>query len=143
MSWSDWTVPGIFFHAYQFQAEVAKSVKDAVKVGLIPDLADEGALLAARSQGKPLQCGRKTSGEASPDYDPVPGRLHVTPGVLWVGAHLEPKPDDRSSPVDRVHPGGQLAGDGAPRPLVVLSTGHSGGRGAMIGRSCGHRLGRR
>jgi hypothetical protein len=49
MSWSDWTVPGIFFHAYQFQAEVAKSVKDAVKVGLIADLADEGALLAARS----------------------------------------------------------------------------------------------
>jgi hypothetical protein len=90
VSWSDWTVPWIFFHAYQFQAEVAKSVKDAVKVGLIPDLADEGALLAARSQGKPLQCGRKTSGEASPDYDPVPGRLHVTPGVLWVGAHLEP-----------------------------------------------------
>lgn len=45
---SDWTVPRIFFHAYQFQAEVAKSVKDAVKVGLIMDLADEGALFVAR-----------------------------------------------------------------------------------------------
>ena len=90
---SDWTVPRIFFHAYQFQAEVAKSVKDAVKVGLIMDLADEGALRVARFHGKPLKCGRKASGEAAPDCDPVPGRLHVTPGVLWVG--LEPKPDER------------------------------------------------
>ena len=92
---SDWTVPRIFFHAYQFQAEVAKSVKDAVKVGLIMDLADEGALFVARFQGKSLECGRKASGEAPPDCDPVPGRLHVTPGVLWVGAHLEPTPDER------------------------------------------------
>jgi len=45
---SDWMVPRIFFHAYQFQAEVAKSVQDAVKVGLIMDLADEGALFVAR-----------------------------------------------------------------------------------------------
>jgi hypothetical protein len=85
----------MFFHAYQFQAEVAKSVKDAVKVGLIPDLADEGALFAARLQGKPLECGSKTSGEASPDCDPVPGRLHVTPNVLLVGAHRQPKLDER------------------------------------------------
>jgi len=50
--------PRIFFHAYQFQAEVAESVEDAVKVGLIMDLADEGALLAAWLQSKPLECGR-------------------------------------------------------------------------------------
>ena len=95
MSWSDWTVPIIFFHAYQLQAEVAKSVKDAVKMGLITHLADENALFAAWLQGKPLECGRKASGEAPPDCDPVSGRLHVTPGVLWIGAHLEPKPDER------------------------------------------------
>lgn len=88
-------VPRIFFHAYQFQAEVAKSLQDAVKVGLIMDLADEGALFVARFDGKPLECGRKASGEAPPDCDPVAGRLHVTSGVLWVGAHLEPKPDER------------------------------------------------
>ena len=82
MSWSDWTVPRIFFHAYQFQAEVAKSVKDAVKVGLIMYLADEDSLSVARLQGKPLECGRKTSREAPPDCDPVPGRLHMTPGVF-------------------------------------------------------------
>jgi hypothetical protein len=81
VSWSGWALPRIFFHAYQFQAEVAKSVKDAVKVGLIMDLADEDALFGARLQGKPLECGRKTSSEAPPDCDPVPGRLHVTPCV--------------------------------------------------------------
>jgi len=90
-----WLEVVIFFHAYQFQAEVAKSVKDAVKVGLIMDLADEGALFVAWFHGKPLECGRKVSGEAPPDCDPVPGRLHVTFGVLQVGAHLEPKPDER------------------------------------------------
>jgi hypothetical protein len=50
---SDWMVPRIFFHAYQFQAEVAKSVQDAVKVGLIIDLADDGALFVARFDGNP------------------------------------------------------------------------------------------
>jgi len=59
------------------------------------DLTDEGALFVAWFQGKPLECGRKVSGEAPPDCDPVPGRLHVTSGVLRVGAHLEPKPDER------------------------------------------------
>ena len=105
MSWSDWTVPRIFSHAYQFQAEVAKSVKDAVKVGLIMDLADEDALFAARLQGKPLECGRETSRETPPDCDPVPGRLHMTPSVLRVGTRLEPKPGERCSPVRPSSPG--------------------------------------
>lgn len=62
VSWSDSTVPRIFSHAHQFQAEVAKSVKDAVKVGLIMDLADEDALLASRFYGKPLECGDRLNG---------------------------------------------------------------------------------
>jgi len=73
--------PRIFFHACQFQAEVAESVEDAVKVGLIMDLADEGALFAAWLQGKPLECGRYAPGQTPPDCDPVSGRLHATPGV--------------------------------------------------------------
>ena len=92
-------------HAYQFQAKVANSVKDAVEVGLIMDLADEDALFVARLQGKPLECGREACGEAPPDRDPVLGRLHVPPGVLWVDAYLEPKPDERCSPVRPASPG--------------------------------------
>jgi hypothetical protein len=61
------------------------------------DLADEGALFAARCQGKPLECGRKASGETPSDCDPVPGRIHVTPCLSSVGAHLEPKPLTRAT----------------------------------------------
>jgi hypothetical protein len=51
-------------------------------VGLIMDLADEDALFVARLQGKPLECGRKMSSEAPSNCDPVPGGLHMTPGVF-------------------------------------------------------------
>jgi len=95
VSWSGRAVPRKFFHAYQFQAEIAKAAKDAVKVGLIMDLADEGALLAARFHGEPLECGGEASGQAPPDCDPVPSRLHKTPGVSSVSTHLELKPDER------------------------------------------------
>jgi hypothetical protein len=80
--WSDRTVPRIFCHAYELQAKVANSVEGAVEVGLIADLADEDALLVARFEGKPLECGREASGQAPPDRDPVTGRLHVPPGAL-------------------------------------------------------------
>ena len=74
--------PGIFCHAYELQAKVANSVEGAVEVGLIADLADEDALLVARFEGKPLECGREASGQAPPDRDPVTGRLHAPPGAL-------------------------------------------------------------
>jgi hypothetical protein len=58
--WSDRTAPRIFCHAYELQAKVANSVEGAVEVGLIADLADEDALLVARFDGKPLECGGAT-----------------------------------------------------------------------------------
>ena len=48
-------VPRIFVHAYQLQAKVANSVKDAVEVGLIADLAGEDAVFIARFEGKPFE----------------------------------------------------------------------------------------
>jgi hypothetical protein len=72
------------FNAHQFQAQVAKSAEDAVKVGLVADLADEHTPPAARFEGKPLERRPQTLSQAAPDRDPVPGRLHVPSGALSV-----------------------------------------------------------
>jgi len=87
---------GVFRHAHQLQAEVANPVEDAVQVRLIADLTDEDGLFAAWFQGQPLESGPEALGQAAPDGDPVPGRLHMcSPVVPWV----------TSPPRNTVHPG--------------------------------------
>jgi hypothetical protein len=81
---------GAFLHAHQLQAKVANLVKDAVQVGLIADLADEGGLFASRFQREPFEGGPEMLGQAAPDGDPVPGRLHVPSEVLRVDPSLGP-----------------------------------------------------
>jgi len=87
-------IPRIFFDAYQLQAKVADSVKDAVQVGLIADLADEDAAFTAWFEGEPLEGGREVLAQTAPDHDPVPGRLHVPSDALWVDIYLEPGPGE-------------------------------------------------
>jgi multicomponent Na+:H+ antiporter subunit D len=69
-------------HAHQLQAKVANPVEDAVQMGLIADLADEDGLFVARFHGKTLERGPEVLGQAAPDRDPVPGRLHVSSVAL-------------------------------------------------------------
>ena len=115
-------VPRIFFHAYQFQAKVANSVKDAVEVGLIADLSGEDAVFIARFEGKPFEGGREVPAQTAPDRDPVPGRLHVPSDALWVDTHLEPSRVSGDHPCDRFHPGEQNL--------------YRGGHGATINQRC-------
>jgi hypothetical protein len=77
-------VPGILFYAHQLQAKVANSAEDTVQVGLIADLADEDGAFVARFQGQPLESGLEMFGQAAPDSDPVPFRLHMPSGALRV-----------------------------------------------------------
>ena len=44
---SSWTARAVFFNAHQFQAKVANLAQDAVKVGLVADLADQDGLFVA------------------------------------------------------------------------------------------------
>ncbi len=97
--------PRIFFHAYQLQTKVANSVKDAVEVGLIADLADEDTVFIARFEGKPFEGGREVPAQTAPDRDPVPGRLHAPSDALWVDTHHEPEPGERRSPIRPIPPG--------------------------------------
>jgi hypothetical protein len=88
-----------FLHAHQVQAKVANPVEDAVQLGLIADLADEDGLLVARFHGKTLESGSEVFGQAAPDRDPIPGRLHVPPDAQWVESHLAPPRGEWSSPI--------------------------------------------
>jgi hypothetical protein len=58
--------------------------EDAVKVGLVADLADQDGLFVAWFEGQPVESRPETLGQAAPDRDPVPGRLHVPSGALRV-----------------------------------------------------------
>jgi hypothetical protein len=56
-------------------------------------------------QGKPLECGREACGEAPPDRDPVPGRLHVPPELSRLLPILGPSRVSGDHPCERSHPG--------------------------------------
>jgi hypothetical protein len=94
------------FNADQFQAKVAHLAQDAVKMGLVADLADQDGLFAAWFEGQPVEGRPETLGQAAPDRDPVPGRLHVPSGALRIWCHAAPDPGEWSVITHgRFHPG--------------------------------------
>jgi hypothetical protein len=62
---------GFVLHTDQLKTEVADSVQDAVKVGLIADFADEDSVLVSRLEGEPLERGAQVFGESALDCDAV------------------------------------------------------------------------
>jgi hypothetical protein len=62
---------GFVLHTDQLKTEVADSVQDAVKVGLVADFADEDSVLVSRLEGEPLERGAQVFGESALDCDAV------------------------------------------------------------------------
>jgi hypothetical protein len=71
---------GFVLHTDQFKTEVADSVQDAVKVGLIADFANEDSVLVSRLEGEPLERGAQVFGEAALDCNAVLHWRHVPSG---------------------------------------------------------------
>ena len=84
----------VFFDPDQLQTKVANPIEDAVKVGLIADLADQDGLFVAWFQGQALESRPEVVRQAAPDRDPVLGRLHICSGTRWVDPHFGPEPGE-------------------------------------------------